>query len=119
MVEPTGAVSPDGTTKLVWDSAANGLGALAATTSADRVIRTMAYDTLSRPTSATWEIEDEFYTGEQTYDGFGRLYTVTYPDTPGWTRFKDRVPVRWQRGSAFLDGCPVGRGAGAAVLESR
>jgi RHS repeat-associated protein len=85
---PTGAVSPDGTTKLVWDSAANGLGALAATTSADRVIRTMAYDTLSRPTSATWEIEDEFYTGEQTYDGFGRLYTVTYPDTPGWTRFK-------------------------------
>ena len=48
----------------------------------------MTYDKLSRVESETWKIDGESYALGMAYDGLGRLDTVSYPEIPGFARFK-------------------------------
>jgi RHS repeat-associated protein len=87
----TKVVSPDGTASYAWDTATNGKGALASSTSADGIKKTMTYDKLSRLESETWTIDGESYVIGMTYDAsLGRLDTVSFPEVPGFSQFKTK-----------------------------
>jgi RHS repeat-associated protein len=86
----TNVVSPDGTATYTWDTATNGIGQLATSTSADGVDKTLTYDSLSRVSSTTWKIDGESYALGQTYDPLGRLETISYPEVSPWSRFKSK-----------------------------
>jgi RHS repeat-associated protein len=87
----TKVVSPDGTATYTWDTAANGKGELASSTSTDGVEKTMTYDKLSRVESETWKIDGEGYAIGMTYDAsLGRLDTVSYPEVPGFSQLKTK-----------------------------
>jgi RHS repeat-associated protein len=76
-------VEPDMTAEWVYDTAANGIGKLASTsiTSGPETgyQRVFSYDSLSRPSQTATTIDGTTYTIGGTYDGHGRLGTVTYP----------------------------------------
>ena len=77
----------DGTTNYYWDTATNGIGKIASTTSADKVTTTYAYDLQGRAQTSTWDIDGSEYSFGATYDSAGRVDTVTYPSTPGRKAF--------------------------------
>jgi RHS repeat-associated protein len=76
----------DGTTTFTWDTAANGKGQLADTTSASGVRRQFFYDTSARMNREIWTIRGVTYQLDYSYDVEGRLGKVSYPNVTGFSR---------------------------------
>jgi RHS repeat-associated protein len=76
----------DGVTTLIWDTAAHGVGMLAASHSPDGVDTTHSYDQLSRPSRTVSVVDGTPYALDYTYDALGRLATLTYPAVAGRPR---------------------------------
>jgi RHS repeat-associated protein len=106
----TKIVSSDGTTSYTWDTAANGIGLLASSTSPDGVVLTLAYDSKSRLSTETWQIENEGFTASLSYDTLGRPSTVSYPDVSGWTTFKTTYNYATNGNLESLTDVPPGSG---------
>jgi RHS repeat-associated protein len=79
----TQRVEPDMTSVWTYDTASNGIGKLASTSTTglprSRYQRSFTYDGLTRPTGVTITIASTNYTFAATYDPSSRLSTVTYP----------------------------------------
>ncbi|NNC19209.1 VCBS repeat-containing protein [Corallococcus exiguus] len=84
----TKVVTPLGESTYSWDTAVNGVGALAGTTSADGVSTAYAYDTLGRRSQETTLVEGAPYAFDYTYDAYGRLKMVAYPEVRGVSRLQ-------------------------------
>ncbi|NOK20731.1 FG-GAP-like repeat-containing protein [Corallococcus carmarthensis] len=67
----------------VWDTAPHGVGLLA---SAGQAL-SYAYDANSRLARSTWRIDGRDYAMDRTYDAYGRLETLVYPDTGVGSRY--------------------------------
>jgi RHS repeat-associated protein len=77
----------DGTTTFTWDTAANGKGKLAESVSPTGVKRRFAYDGFGRLTGETSVVNGDSYTINYGYDRtLGRLDTISYPTTTGFSR---------------------------------
>ncbi|QSQ12250.1 RHS repeat-associated core domain-containing protein [Myxococcus landrumensis] len=83
----------DGQTRIVWDTAPYGVGGPAqavnergAATTADDVVLSYTYDTLSRPIQEALTQDGATYLLDQSYDSYGRPDTLLYPAGPGGTR---------------------------------
>jgi RHS repeat-associated protein len=82
-------VTVDGTTTYEWDSAPNGIGKLAKTTSPDSVDCSYGYDPAGRSSSTTWTLRtgiagaDGAYTIATGYDPAGRVSSLSYPGVAG------------------------------------
>jgi RHS repeat-associated protein len=78
----------DGTATFTWDVAAHGIGAMASSLSPDSIRTDYRYDTATRLSGTDYTMVGTTLTAQtdQTYDGAGRLATLTYPDAPGRTR---------------------------------
>ena len=70
-----------------WDTATNGVGKLASTTSSDGVVTAYAYDWLARPSQKTMTINGESFSMQYQYDDYGRVATLTYPAIPNQVPF--------------------------------
>ncbi|WP_437578092.1 FG-GAP-like repeat-containing protein [Sorangium sp. So ce887] len=77
----------DGVTEYTWDTAAHGVGRLAAMTSPDGTTTGLEYDKHGRLESLTWRVDGEPFKVRTTYDPQGRVETVAYPEVPGAPRF--------------------------------
>ncbi|WP_437528767.1 FG-GAP-like repeat-containing protein [Sorangium sp. So ce726] len=77
----------DGVTEYTWDTAAHGVGRLAATTSPDGTTTGYLYDEHGRLDSLMWIVDGEPFKAWAKYDAHGRLETVAYPEVPGTPRF--------------------------------
>ncbi|RKH06292.1 hypothetical protein D7V97_22750 [Corallococcus sp. CA053C] len=84
----TKVVTPLGENTYSWDTAVNGVGALAGTTSADGVSTAYVYDTLGRRSQETTLVEGALYAFDYTYDAYSRLETVAYPEVRGASRLQ-------------------------------
>jgi len=78
--------SIDGDTTFVWDTSS--IGRLASSTSPDGIITNHTYDALERRQQSTWNIENNLYSFDYSYDTFGRLGEVAYPVTLGLPRLR-------------------------------
>jgi RHS repeat-associated protein len=80
---PTQRVEPDMTSAWTYDTAANGIGKLAASSitagPGAGFQRSVAYDTLGRPSQVATTIDSATYTFSAGYDANSRLSTVSYP----------------------------------------
>ena len=82
-------VTADGVTTYEWDSAPNGIGRLAKTTSPDAVDCSHHYDGAGRLSSQTWTLRtgisgaDGTYSIGIGYDAAGRPSAITYPAVAG------------------------------------
>jgi RHS repeat-associated protein len=76
----------DGATDFTWDTSANGVGLLASQSS-PWVAQTFEYDWFGRPFREAWTVDHESFDMLTSYDGSGRVSTITYPEVPGRTRF--------------------------------
>ncbi|AKJ30753.1 RHS repeat-associated core domain-containing protein [Caldimonas brevitalea] len=68
-----------GTTFFVWDSAANGVGKLAQTQSADGVATAYSYDLSGRVTNEVTSVQGQSWLVGRLYDAYGRLEWLTVP----------------------------------------
>ncbi|WP_121761918.1 RHS repeat domain-containing protein [Corallococcus sp. AB038B] len=84
----TSVITLLGETTYSWDTAVNGVGALAGTASADGVSTAYVYDTLSRRSKETTQVAGSLYSFDYTYDAYGRLKTVAYPEIGGTSRLQ-------------------------------
>ncbi|QSQ27350.1 hypothetical protein JY651_21645 [Pyxidicoccus parkwayensis] len=80
----------DGVSRLVWDTAAHGLGQLASSTQEgdpgtpnDDITIVHTFDALGRPAADTWGVDGRFYSIDHGYDVYSRLRTLTYPGVGG------------------------------------
>jgi RHS repeat-associated protein len=78
-------VTPQGVATTTWDTAPTGIGKVANAKSADGTGISYRYDSLSRPSTTTWNIDAVQYEMRQAYDGIGRPASVEYPSIPGAT----------------------------------
>ena len=69
----------EGTTQFTYDTATNGLGLIAQTTSAEGETKAFAYDTLSRARAINTTISGTTFTTDREYDAYGRPLRITYP----------------------------------------
>jgi RHS repeat-associated protein len=82
-------ITADGVTNYELDTAPNGIGRLAKTTSPDEVDCAYSYDGAGRLTTQTWTLRtgiaaaDGTYTMATSYDGAGRPSSITYPAVAG------------------------------------
>ncbi|MFS8067176.1 MAG: hypothetical protein ACMG6S_12465, partial [Byssovorax sp.] len=84
----TEAESPDGKTKLTWDTSPNGLGQLASRSSPQGTLETFSYNALGQLVGQAWQIPRDALPAESfdvvmSYDASGRLSTLAYPEIPG------------------------------------
>ncbi len=73
---------PGASVSFTYDSAANGVGALAAVAGnqeGTRYARSFSYDRFGRPSSQRVEIDGKSFVTSQTYDAFGRVERIRYP----------------------------------------
>lgn len=84
---PLLVISGDDQTVFTWDTEPYGVGMLAASISPDSIVTQYKYDTLSRPRQTMLTVDGDKYTFDSTYDRFGRLQTLGYPQVPGRSRF--------------------------------
>lgn len=77
----------DGVTSFVWDTAPNGKGKLAETTSASGVRRQFFYDTAGRLNRELWTVGGQDFQLDYKFDSVGRLQTISYPSVSGFSRF--------------------------------
>jgi RHS repeat-associated protein len=75
----TGAVEGSFTRTFTYDSATNGAGLLASTSSSDGTSRTFAYDGYSRPVTSTLTVDGTAYVTATSYNSDGRISTLSYP----------------------------------------
>jgi RHS repeat-associated protein len=83
----TKTVTKSDTTTFTWDTADNGIGSLAETTSPTGVKRKFLYDSFGRMYRDTWTIDGKTYQVDYAFDSAGRPSKVTYPDAPNVGRF--------------------------------
>jgi RHS repeat-associated protein len=76
----------DGTTKFVWDTAANGRGKIAETTSPSGVRRQFLYDVIGRMHREVWTVAGSTFQVDYSFDSFGRPHKVSYPAVNGFSR---------------------------------
>ena len=81
--------SIEGSTTIVWDQAANGIGKIASATSTDGVRSLFRYDSLSRVQSEEMRLDKRRFAFNYSYDSFGRLAGLQYPSP---ARAHDRPP---------------------------
>jgi RHS repeat-associated protein len=80
----TTETTSEGVNTMIWDTAANGVGKLAGTSSQDDVTTEYAYDSLrGLPSSATWTIAGEKYSVGYGWDDAGRAKSIQYPAVSG------------------------------------
>jgi RHS repeat-associated protein len=72
----------DGATDFTWDTSPYGIGLLASQSSPS-VAQTFEYDWYGRPSKETWTVAKESFDMLTSYDGSGRVSTVSYPEVPG------------------------------------
>ncbi|WP_104983893.1 RHS repeat-associated core domain-containing protein [Sorangium cellulosum] len=84
---PYRVTDADGTTEYVWDTAAHGMGRLAATTSPDGTTTDYGYDEHGRLEHLGWTVGGQPFKLRAGYDPHGRLETMSYPEIPGASRF--------------------------------
>jgi RHS repeat-associated protein len=70
-----------------WDWAPGGIGRMAQATSLDGIVTQNGYDSAGRLSRQTWRDGADAWELKFTFDPFGRLQTIVYPETPGWPRF--------------------------------
>lgn len=70
-------------TTVIWDSAPNGIGQMASTTSKDGVSTSVTYDEFGRPKVVDWAIAGAPYRFETSYDAYGRQELLKYPSSNG------------------------------------
>jgi RHS repeat-associated protein len=75
--------TPTGSVLTTWDGATNGIGMIAATTSADGVVTRHTYDNLGHNATTAWTLDGTRYEVRRSFDAVGRLSTLTYPTIPG------------------------------------
>jgi len=114
----TKMVSPDGTTTYTWDTAANGKGLLASSTSPDGISKTMAYDQLSRLSTETLTADGRSYALDLRYDGFGRPQKLLYPEVPGWSRFQVQYGYAANGGLSSLSDVPSSGGSASIFWKA-
>ena len=84
---------PPAVTAWDWDTAPMGtsgqlaLGLLAEVTAPDGTATHTTYDALARPIAVERSIGGELFETGVTYDPFGRVATISYPDAPGLPAF--------------------------------
>ena len=83
---PQLTISPDGVSVFTWDAAAKGVGLLSAAFSGDEIATEYEYDMLSRPQQTTVISAGERYSIRSSYDSYGRLATLAYPEIDGHGR---------------------------------
>ena len=77
----------DGKTVFAWDTGLNGVGLLASQSN-KWVAQTFEYDWYGRPSREVWTVDNESFDVLTSYDGSGRVSTISYPEVPGRpTRF--------------------------------
>ena len=78
-------VNGDGTTTFVFDLAPHGLGKLASATSPDGIVTGHRYDALGRGIGLDYTDQGTgtSYAVDTTFDGAGRVHTLSYPDPDG------------------------------------
>jgi YD repeat-containing protein len=77
---PGTLIRPDGTSTFVWDASANGIGQLAATTSADGMAKTIyEYDVQGRKAAERFGVNGIWGVMAYEYDDNGRPWKTTYP----------------------------------------
>ncbi|MFT3925432.1 MAG: RHS repeat-associated core domain-containing protein [Myxococcales bacterium] len=91
--------SGDGNTSFVWDTRPHGLGSLASMTSPDGTYTEYDYDSLGRASEERMTLAGSTARISMSYDGFGRLAGVDYPEIAGTARFG----VRYGYQNDFLD----------------
>ncbi|WP_437675410.1 RHS repeat-associated core domain-containing protein [Sorangium sp. So ce131] len=84
---PYRVTDADGTTEYVWDTAAHGMGRLAATTSPDGTTTDYGYDEHGRLEHLGWTVGGQPFKLRAGYDPHGRIETMSYPEIPGAPRF--------------------------------
>ncbi len=77
----------EGANVFVWDTAANGIGQLASTSSLDGTNVTYEYNARRRRSAETLAVSGGSFRMDYTYDNFGRSFTVKYP-VVGGTRYE-------------------------------
>ena len=75
----TSILAPEGTTNVVWDSAANGIGKPDTVTSPSGVSTIYRYDSAARLIRKTWKTSSGTMFLACAYDAKGRLYRLGYP----------------------------------------
>jgi RHS repeat-associated protein len=78
---------PDGPTVTVWDLSPHGVGRPSHTMSPDGTQQDFAYTSFGQLQTQTWTLGTKSYSFDQSYDPFGRLSTVSYPEVSGRPRF--------------------------------
>lgn len=85
---PVAVTDTDGTTSYTWDTAPNGIGQLAYATSPNNVAMEYEYDALGRATTSRMILDGaETFEIANTYDTYGRLAEIAYPNDPSGKRF--------------------------------
>jgi RHS repeat-associated protein len=74
-------------TTFAWDTAPNGLGRLAHTTSPDGTAQDFAYDGAGRLSAETWTVDGAPFRFDLHYDPAARLGQIDYPVVAGQPRF--------------------------------
>lgn len=72
---------PEGTTTWTYDTALKGVGKPTQVDGPNGYRQTFVYDALGRPSRTQTVVEGDTFAFETTYDGNGRVATVTYPQT--------------------------------------
>jgi len=80
--DPADAVPPTvETTEYYYDATPHGLGKLRRTMSPDGIETVHTYDEHGRPKLAQWTVDGNPYKFEQSYDPWGRLSSLRYPES--------------------------------------
>jgi len=101
--DPADAVPPAvETTEYQYDATPHGLGKLRRTVSPDGIETVHTYDQLGRPKLTEWNVDGSSYKFEQSYDDWGRLTGLRYPEADGKTFELNYgyTPGGWLRGIA-------------------
>ncbi|WP_437968481.1 RHS repeat-associated core domain-containing protein [Sorangium sp. So ce260] len=112
----------DGVTEYTWDTAAHGMGRLAATASPDGTTTGYDYDKHGRLESLTWRVGGEPFQVRTTYDAQGRVELVAYPEVPHAPRFtvKHTYDSRgYLEGIADVTADPASAGAPLWTVNAR
>jgi RHS repeat-associated protein len=107
LVHTTGS---DGETTFVWDAGFHAAGRLVSSASPDGVVSAYDYDAFGRLKESRRTVGGELYRVNRTYDSYGRLRHLLYPEVSGWPRLAIRYKyddTGYLGAVENVTGCPI------------